>query len=145
MIQRRKLLIAVSSLPLLTWLPALRASELTRLLETQPLSEDGITISLPKIAETGNSVPLSISVESPMTSEHWVRRLHVMVPGNPEDKAITFTFSPASGRAAVATRIKLARTQFVRAIAEMSDGSVRVAGASILVTAGACVDEVWMN
>ena len=110
--------------------------------EPQP---GGMTLSLPKIAETGNSVPLTVSVDSPMTPEEHVVRMHVFVPGNPEPVAATYHLGARAGKAQVSTHIRLARTQTVLALAEMSDGAVRSDAASILVTLGACVDELWAD
>ena len=103
----------------------------------------GVTLRLPKIAETGNSVPLTVTVESPMTPDDHVLRLHVFIEGNPEPVAATYHFGARAGKAEMSTRIRLARSQTVLALAEMSDGSVRSGTASILVTLGACVEEVW--
>jgi sulfur-oxidizing protein SoxY len=105
----------------------------------------GMTLTLPKIAETGNSVPLTVAVDSPMTPEDHVLRIHVFVPGNPEPVAATYHLGIRAGRAQISTQIRLARTQTVLALAEMSDGSVRSDAASIVVTLGACVDEVWTD
>jgi sulfur-oxidizing protein SoxY len=110
--------------------------------EPQP---GGMTLTLPKIAETGNSVPLTIAVDSPMTPEDHVRRMHVFVPGNPEPVASTYYLGLRAGRAQISTQVRLARTQTVLALAEMSDGSVRSDAASIIVTIGACVDELWSD
>jgi sulfur-oxidizing protein SoxY len=110
--------------------------------EPQP---GGMTLTLPKIAETGNSVPLTVTVDSPMTSEDHVRRIHVFVPGNPEPVAATYHLGARAGKAEISTHIRLARTQTVLALAEMSNGTVRSDAASILVTIGACVDELWMD
>ena len=110
--------------------------------EPQP---GGMTLTLPKIAETGNSVPLTVSVETPMTPEEHVQRIHVFVPGNPEPVAATYYLGVRAGKAQVSTHVRLARTQTVLALAEMSDGSVRADAASILVTLGACVDELWTD
>ena len=103
----------------------------------------GVTLRLPKIAETGNSVPLTVTVESPMTSDDYVLRLHVFVEGNPEPVAATYHLGTRAGKAEISTRLRLARSQTVLALAEMSDGSVRSGTASIVVTLGACVEEVW--
>ena len=103
----------------------------------------GVTLRLPKIAETGNSVPLTVTVDSPMTPDEHVLRLHVFVEGNPEPVAATYHFGVRAGKAEIRTRLRLARSQTVLALAEMSDGSVRSGAASILVTLGACVEEVW--
>jgi sulfur-oxidizing protein SoxY len=105
----------------------------------------GITLSLPKLAETGNSVPLTVAVDSAMTQEDHVLRIHLFVPGNPETVASTYHLGVRAGRAQISTQIRLARTQTVLALAEMSDGAVRSDAASIVVTLGACVDEMWSD
>jgi sulfur-oxidizing protein SoxY len=110
---------------------------------TREPQSHGVTLRLPKIAETGNSVPLTVTVDSPMTPDEHVLRLHVFVEGNPEPVAATYHFGVRAGKAEISTRIRLARSQTVLALAEMSDGSVRSGAASILVTLGACVEEVW--
>jgi sulfur-oxidizing protein SoxY len=105
----------------------------------------GMTLSLPKLTETGNSVPLTVTVDSSMTPEDHVLRIHVFVPSNPEPVAATYHLGVQAGKAQVSTQIRLARTQTVLALAEMSDGSVRSDAASIVVTLGACVDEIWTD
>lgn len=107
--------------------------------------QGGMTLTLPKIAETGNSVPLTVSVDSPMTPDDHVQRLHIFVEGNPEPVAATYHLGVRAGRAQISTQIRLARSQTVLALAEMHDGSVRLATASITVTLGACIEEVWSN
>jgi sulfur-oxidizing protein SoxY len=115
-----------------------------RIGEREPQS-GGMTLTLPKLAETGNAVPLTVAVDSPMTPAHHVLRLHVFVPGNPEPVAATYHLGVRAGKAEISTRIRLARSQMVLALAEMSDGSVRSATASIVVTLGACIEEIWSN
>jgi sulfur-oxidizing protein SoxY len=110
--------------------------------EPQP---GGMTLTLPKIAETGNSVPLTVTVDSLMSAEDHVLRIHLFVPGNPEPVASTYHLGLRAGKAQISTQIRLARTQTVLALAEMSDGSVRSDAASIVVTLGACVDEIWTD
>lgn len=104
-----------------------------------------VTLELPKIAETGNSVPLTVKVESPMTPDDHVARIHVLAMGNPRPNVATFHLGPRAGRAEVSTRIKLSRTQQVVALAEMSDGSFWQNQASIVVTLGACVEDIWTD
>jgi sulfur-oxidizing protein SoxY len=105
----------------------------------------GMTLTLPKLAETGNSVPLTVTVESPMTAVDHVLRIHVFVPENPEAVAATYHLGARAGKAQISMQVRLARTQTVLALAEMSDGSVRSDAVSILVTLGACVDELWSD
>jgi sulfur-oxidizing protein SoxY len=110
--------------------------------EPQP---GGMTMTLPKIAETGNSVALTVAVDSAMTPDDHVQRIHLFVPGNPEPVAATYHLGVRAGKAEISTHIRLARTQTVLALAEMNDGSVRSGSASIVVTLGACVDEIWTD
>lgn len=102
-----------------------------------------VWVELPPIAETGNSVPIRVSVDSPMTVEDYVRRIEIRVPGNPEPIAATYLFTPDSGVAAIRTNIRLARTQRVTAVAEFSDGRRATGFADIVVTLGACVEEIY--
>ena len=104
-----------------------------------------VTLELPKIAETGNSVPITVRADSPMTPDDHVARLHVLSMGNPRPNVATFHLGPRAGLAEVGTRIKLSRTQQVVAVAEMSDGSLWRDQASIVVTLGACVEEIWLD
>ena len=104
-----------------------------------------VALELPKIAETGNSVPLTVRVESPMTQGDHVARIHVLSMGNPRPNVATFHLGPRAGIAEVGTRIKLSRTQQVVALAEMSDGSLWRDQASIVVTLGACVEDIWTD
>ena len=112
---------------------------------TREPQAQGVILRLPKITETGNSVPLTVTVDSPMTPDDYVLRLHIFIEGNPEPVAATYHFGVRAGRAEISTRLRLARSQTVLALAEMSDGSVRSGAASILVTLGACVEEIWGN
>jgi sulfur-oxidizing protein SoxY len=104
-----------------------------------------ISLELPKIAETGNSVPITVRVDSPMTPEDHVARIHVLSKGNPRPNVASFHLGARAGRAEVSTRIKLSRTQQVVGLAEMSDGSLWQTEASIVVTQGACVEDIWTD
>lgn len=102
------------------------------------IGESGITFKTPEIAENGNSVPISVSVDSPMTAESYVESIAVFAEGNPLPDVITFNFTPASGEAFASTRMRLATTQNVVAVAKMSDGSVISQSRNIKVTIGGC-------
>jgi sulfur-oxidizing protein SoxY len=104
-----------------------------------------VAIDAPRIAETGNSVPVTVTVASPMTTREHVTRIHLLVPGNPETLAATFRLSDRSGSARVSTRVRIARTQTIYALAELSDGNIVAAKLPIIVTLGACVEEVWTS
>lgn len=97
-----------------------------------------ILLDLPEIAESGNTVPYALSVDSPMTEKEHVKGLHIMAAGNPQHGVASFVLSPASGKAHVAGRLRLARTQEVVALAEMSDGRFILGRRLVKVTIGGC-------
>jgi sulfur-oxidizing protein SoxY len=97
-----------------------------------------VSLELPQIAENGNTVPLSIEVESPMSNSDYVKSVHIFAEGNPAPEVASFHFSPASGVAKASVRMRLAKTQNVIAVAEMSDGSIFQATTEVKVTIGGC-------
>ncbi|MFZ1813539.1 MAG: thiosulfate oxidation carrier protein SoxY [Rhizobiaceae bacterium] len=97
-----------------------------------------ITLTAPEIAENGNTVPISVSVESPMTAESYVESVVLYADGNPNPAVATFHFSPMSGQASATTRMRLAKTQNVVAVAKMNDGSVFMDTKQVKVTIGGC-------
>jgi len=101
-------------------------------------TEGKVSIDLPKIAENGNTVPLTVSVESPMTEQDYVKAIHVLAEQNPSPGVATFHLTPASGKAWVKMRMRLAKTQNVVAVAEMNDGAMYIAKQTIKVTIGGC-------
>jgi len=101
-----------------------------------------IRIVLPQLAENGNSVPLEIRVDSPMTATDHVRSVHVFAERNPRPLVASFRFGPDAGRAQLTTRIRLAGSQRVVALAVLSDGSCWTDGAEVVVTSAACLDEM---
>lgn len=105
------------------------------------MSEGGLSVALPPIAENGFSVPISVDIDSPMTEANHVRRIAIFSPRNPLPNVICFELGPRAGRASVSTRIRLSGTQKVLVIAEMSDGTLRSAAAETLVTLAACILE----
>jgi sulfur-oxidizing protein SoxY len=100
--------------------------------------EGRITLRAPPIAENGNTVPITVSVESPMTAADHVARIHVFADKNPTPDVATFHLTPACGRAQVDTRIRLGQTQDLIVLAEMSDGSLFMTRAEVKVTIGGC-------
>ncbi len=100
-----------------------------------------VTLELPPLSENGNAVPLTVSVESAMTERDHVKAIHVFTEKNPQPDVVTFRVGPRAGRASVATRIRLADTQTVIAIAELSDGSFWSGSATVVVTLAACLEE----
>jgi len=105
------------------------------------VSKGRVKLELPPLSENGNTVPLTVSIESPMTPADHVRAIHVFTELNPQPDVVSFRFGPRAGPARVSTRIRLADTQTVVAIGEMSDGSFWSASASVVVTLAACLEE----
>lgn len=103
-----------------------------------------VHLDLPVIAETGLSVPITFSVESPMTEDDYVHRIMGFAPGNPELVLADYIIGPRAGRAEVSTRVRIARTQTVVAAVQMSDGSRWGATFQITVTRGACIDDIFL-
>ncbi|WP_315778326.1 MULTISPECIES: thiosulfate oxidation carrier protein SoxY [unclassified Bradyrhizobium] len=97
-----------------------------------------ITLDLPEIAENGNTVPLALTVESPMTPDNYVKEVLFVADGNPNAGVATLMFTPMSGKAEASIRIRLAQTQNVIAIAKMSDGSLFTERKTVKVTIGGC-------
>jgi sulfur-oxidizing protein SoxY len=100
-----------------------------------------VTLELPPLVENGNTVPMTVSVDSPMTEAEHVRAIHVFTEKNPQPEVVGFRFGPRAGRARVATRIRLADTQTVTALAELSDGSFRSVSVAVVVTLAACLED----
>ena len=101
-------------------------------------TEGKVKLDLPEIAENGNTVPLTVSVESPMTEQSYVSDVLIVADGNPNGGMVTFHFSPASGVAEANTRVRLATTQNITAVAKMNDGSFFTASKQVKVTIGGC-------
>ncbi len=100
--------------------------------------EGKITLKLPEIAENGATVPITIVIDSPMTDKDHVKYVHVAAEGNPSPQVISFNMSPSMGKAEVSTRLRLGKTQKVRAVAVMSDGSIYSGSKQVKVTIGGC-------
>jgi sulfur-oxidizing protein SoxY len=101
-------------------------------------AEGRVKLDLPEIAENGNTVPMTVSVDSPMTEQSHVTDVLVLADGNPRSGVVTFHFSPASGVAEANTRIRLASSQNVIAVAKMNDGSFYMVSKPVKVTIGGC-------
>ena len=100
-----------------------------------------VGIEIPVIAENGNAVPVHITVTSPMTAADHVKAIHLVSDRNPVRNMASFFYGPWSGRAELSTRVRLAGSQYVTAIAEMSDGSFWMDRSRVQVTLSACLDE----
>ncbi len=101
-----------------------------------------VTLELPPLVENGNLVTIKVSVDSPMTQAEHVKAVHLIAEGNPLPNIVSFFLGPRAGRAEIGTRIRLANSQRVWAIAQMSDGSFWRGYAETLVTLAACTEVV---
>ena len=102
------------------------------------VTEGRIRLDLPEIAENGNTVPMTVSVESTMTEQSFVSDVLIVADGNPRGGVAAFRFTPASGVAEANIRIRLAETQNIIAVAKMNDGSFFKASKPVKVTIGGC-------
>ena len=101
-----------------------------------------VTLDIPPLVENGNTVPLTVSVESPMTEADFIKAIHVFNEKNPQPHVFDARLSPRNGKAVVGTRIKLADAQKVVAIAETSQGEFFSASADVIVTIAACIEDI---
>src|SRR5450755_1370073 len=101
-----------------------------------------VKLEVPPLVENGNTVPLTVSVSSPMTAEDHVKSIHVFNEKNPQPNVGNFVLGANAGRAQVSTRIRLADSQKIVAIAKLSDGSFWSASVDVVVTLAACTEEV---
>ena len=100
-----------------------------------------VKLDLPPLIENGNSVPLTVTVESPMTAADHVRAIHVFTEKNPQPNVISAWLGPRAGRAALTTRARIADTGTVIAVAQLSDGSFWSDRAEVVVTLSACLED----
>jgi sulfur-oxidizing protein SoxY len=122
--------------------PAMLASAIRTVTGGVAVKTGKIKLDVPPLVENGNTVPLTVSVASPMAPEDFVKSIHVFNEKNPQPNIGNFYFGPNAGRAQVSTRIRLADSQKVVAIARLSDGSFWSASVDIVVTLAACTEEV---
>jgi sulfur-oxidizing protein SoxY len=106
-----------------------------------PVTKGKVKLDLPPLVENGNSVPCTVSVDSPMTASDYVKAIHIFNEKNPQPDVIGVRLGPRAGRAAFSTRIRLADSQTVTAIAEMSDGTCWSGDVDVIVTLAACIEE----
>lgn len=105
-----------------------------------PVTPGRVRLVVPPLVDNGNAVPLAVSVDSPMTAADHVRAIHVFAEKNPQPTVAVFRFGPRAGRASINTRIRLADSQTLMAVAEMSDGTFWSATADTVVTIAACTE-----
>ena len=121
--------------------PAAMQEAIRKVVGSGRVNTGRVKLDLPPLSENGNAVPLTVSVESPMTPSDHVRAIHVFTEKNPQPEVVSFHLGPRAGRASVATRIRLADTQAVVAVCELSDGTFWSGGADVVVTLAACLED----
>ena len=133
-------LLAAAALPVTAGAePAEVEASARALFGERPVEAGRVSLKIPAISENGYSVPLMVEVESPMTPEDHVVRIAIFAEENPLPDVARFELGPRAGRAKVQTRIRLGASQKIRAVAEMSDGSLWSTESFSVVTLAACV------
>jgi sulfur-oxidizing protein SoxY len=126
-----------------TWAtPAMMRAAIRKVIGEAPLRKGKVRLDLPPLIENGNTVPMTVSVDSPMTEADYVKAVHVFNEKNPQPNVLSIRLGPRAGKAAISSRIRLADSQTVTAIAEMSDGSFWSDEADVVVTLAACVEGI---
>jgi len=120
--------------------PATMNAAIKKVIGEAPLRKGKVTIDVPPLVENGNVVPVTVSVESPMTAADHVKAIHLFNEKNPQPNVIGVKLSPRAGKAQLSTRIKLADAQKVVAVAQLSDGTFWSDDADVIVTIAACVE-----
>ena len=144
---RRRILLIATGIGLLSVARPAGATEekmaeaIRELIGEAPVAPGKVKLELPSIVENGNTVPLTVSVESPMTEADHVESIHIFNQKNPQPYVAAFHLGPRAGKASVATRIRLADSQRVVAIARLSDGSFWSDSADVIVTLAACTEQ----
>lgn len=105
------------------------------------LRQGKVKLDIPPLIDNGNAVPLTVTVDSPMTEKDHVKTIHVLTERNPQPNVVAVHLGPRAGRASITTRVRLADTQTVTAIAELSDGSLWVDRVPVVVTLSACLED----
>jgi len=122
--------------------PAMLNSAIRNVVGEAPVRAGKVTLDIPPLVENGNTVPMTVRVASPMTATDFVKSIHVFNETNPQPNIGNFYIGVSAGRAQVSTRIRLADSQKVVAIARLSDDSFWSVSADVVVTLAACTEEV---
>jgi sulfur-oxidizing protein SoxY len=122
--------------------PAMLNHAIRNIVGEAPIRTGRVKLDIPPLVENGNVVPMTVSVTNPMTADDHVKSIHVFNEKNPQPNIGNFYLGPSSGRAQVSTRIRLADTQKVVAIARLSDDTFWQVAADVVVTLAACTEEM---
>jgi sulfur-oxidizing protein SoxY len=122
--------------------PAMLAAAIRNVVGEAVVRTGKVKLEVPPLVENGNTVPMTVSVSNPMTPDDYVKSIHVFNEKNPQPNIGNFYLGPRAGRAQISTRIRLADSQKIVAIAQLSDGSFWSVSADVVVTLAACTEEV---
>ena len=122
--------------------PEAMAAAITEVVGDVAVREGRVTLDLPPLIENGNTVPITVSVESPMSEADHIKAIHVFNEKNPQPHVFDARLGPRNGKALIATRIKLGDSQKIVAIAETSGGEFWSASADVIVTLAACLEDM---
>ena len=122
--------------------PATLAAAIRNVVGAAVVRTGKVKLDVPPLVENGNTVPMTVSVSNPMTPDDYVRSIHIFNEKNPQPNVGNFYLGPQAGRAQISTRIRLADSQKIVAIARLSDGSFWSVSADVVVTLAACTEEV---
>ena len=144
--RRQFLSLAAGAIPIVTLrpldaTPAMLNTAIRNVVGEAPVHTGKVKLDIPTLVENGNTVPMTVRVQSPMTANEYVKSIHVFNEKNPQPNIGNFYIGPWAGRAQVSTRIRLADSQKVVAIAHLSDGTFWSASANVVVTLAACTEE----
>ena len=120
--------------------PASMQAAIRNMLGDVEIGKGKVSLDIAPLVENGNAVPMTVAVESPMTATNYVKAIHVFNEKNPKPNVISIHLGPRAGKASISTRIRLADSQRVVAIAQMNDGSVWSDEVNVIVTLAACVE-----
>jgi len=138
---------AFGAVPIVTLRPAgatpeTLATAIRNVVGTAVVRTGKVKLDMPPLVENGNTVPVTVSVSNPMTPDDYVKSIHIFNEKNPQPNVGNFYLGPHAGRAQISTRIRLADSQKIVAIARLSDGSFWSVSADVVVTLAACTEEV---
>ena len=122
--------------------PEAMAAAIKEVVGDNAIREGRVTLDLPPLIENGNAVPVTVSVESPMSEADHIKAIHVFNEKNPQPHVFDVRLSPINGKAQVSTRIKLADSQKVMALAETSKGEFFSTSVEVIVTLAACIEDI---
>src|SRR5262245_50637970 len=122
--------------------PAEMQAAVAQVIGDARLNVGKVKLDIPPLVENGNTVPCAVVVDSPMTAIDYVKAIHVFAEKNPQPNVMSVQLGPRAGRAGISTRIRLRDTQEVLAIAEMSDGSFWSDRINVMITLGACLEDL---